>query len=550
MVDGTTTHPAHPTQPHAVGQRDRGSTSHDHGSTSADQGSTSHDQGSTSADQGSTSADQGSISADSQTGLAPVRGDGPGRDGGATRAAGQPQERASYCSVTVVDLPGVGGHDRDLTGLDGGPAGGERLVGVLPRLDAVDGPGAERRVEAHREGRVVVVLRADRDVDLAGEAAGLGRHGDGRARGGAVAHGERERRRRGAGRADVVREDEVAPDHVHARRLDDGLVEVPLDPDGLVVARAVVVGDEDPGGQPRLLADVDALLELLGALDGDAALRALRPHVHLGLGDEAVGRVGAVDGERLDVGLGDHGGRDRLPRELDGTAAPARVHDVERRGKLWHLARDGPQDHGARHGVDGVAVDAPPQDAGACAAGLHARDPDPQVAGLDGLELQVVVRVALERVRVRGALGQGDGRPVGAVLRVLDRVGVRTRHARPTVVVVPVDVGRRDQHGRLPRVPDPRGVLRARAVRGLPPRAPAVARTGVRARGRRGLVDPERVLPGGGPARRGSVASVPNSADVAFSVSSTSTSRSVVSSPSDAVSRKVYTPGPCPSPSW
>ncbi len=180
---GTTTHPAHPTQPHAVGQRDRGSTSHDHGSTSADQGSTSHDQGSTSADQGSTSADQGSISADSQTGLAPVRGDGPGRDGGATRAAGQPQERASYCSVTVVDLPGVGGHDRDLTGLDGGPAGGERLVGVLPRLDAVDGPGAERRVEAHREGRVVVVLRADRDVDLAGEAAGLGRHGDGRARG-------------------------------------------------------------------------------------------------------------------------------------------------------------------------------------------------------------------------------------------------------------------------------------------------------------------------------------------------------------------------------
>ncbi|MDF2808919.1 MAG: hypothetical protein K0S43_3865 [Cellulosimicrobium sp.] len=58
--------------------------------------------GSTSPNHGSTSATQDYLA---QTGLAPVRGDGPGRDGCATRAAGQPQVAASYCSVTVVDLP-------------------------------------------------------------------------------------------------------------------------------------------------------------------------------------------------------------------------------------------------------------------------------------------------------------------------------------------------------------------------------------------------------------------------------------------------------------
>src|SRR5690606_31180763 len=50
---------------------------------------------------------------------------------------------------------GVGGHHRDLTGLDRRHARRERLVGVRARLDAVDGLRAERRVEPDRERHLV-----------------------------------------------------------------------------------------------------------------------------------------------------------------------------------------------------------------------------------------------------------------------------------------------------------------------------------------------------------------------------------------------------------
>ncbi|MGN7704146.1 hypothetical protein, partial [Cellulosimicrobium sp. 22601] len=47
---GTTTHPAHPTQPHAVENKNHGSTSPNQGSTSRYHGSTSPNHGSTSRD--------------------------------------------------------------------------------------------------------------------------------------------------------------------------------------------------------------------------------------------------------------------------------------------------------------------------------------------------------------------------------------------------------------------------------------------------------------------------------------------------------------------
>src|SRR5699024_4641697 len=136
-----------------------------------------------------------------------------------------------------------------------------------------------------------------------------------------------------------------------------------------------------------LLADLDGLLELLGTLDRDAALGQLRTDVDLGLSDDAVGRVRAVDHEGLDVRLGDPLLGDVPPLAGDLATSTTGVADVQLGGQRRHGAGLRPDDDRAGHGVDRVAVRPPAQHTGPRAAALHTGDPDADLARLDGLEL-------------------------------------------------------------------------------------------------------------------------------------------------------------------